>query len=94
MKKKSRRFGSFLTWKKTLKIRISLVLTFKTQKNARPRIFYANQVGAGAKQYPSLNSAMLSCSTEVTLVCNSRFIETMLCIFKEDARSHYLSDII
>ena len=44
------------------------ILTLKMQKNARPRIFLYTPSWSWGYVYSSLNSAMLSCSTEVTLI--------------------------
>ena len=52
----------------TLKIRIALILTLKTKKNVRPKIFLYTPIWSWGYVYSSLNSAMLSCSTEVTLL--------------------------
>ena len=52
----------------SLKIRIALFSTFNALKNARPRIFLYTPSWSWVYAYSSLNSAMLSCSTEVTLI--------------------------
>ena len=60
MKKNHKDSVDFWHRKMTLKIRIALFFTFKTQRNARPRIFLYTQSWSWGYVYSSLNSAMLS----------------------------------
>ena len=55
----------------TLKIRIVLYLTFNTKSNQIPRTFLWPFSLTFGLAYPLLNSATLSCSSEVTLLCNT-----------------------
>ena len=68
MKKNQKVSVDFWHRKMILKVRIALLMTFKTKKNKRSRIFLYTPIWSWGQPYSSLNSAKLSWMSEVTLI--------------------------